>query len=496
VPTLGDNRKPNSTAVLTYNATRVDILHCNQFGVDSHGSQRVFFYFIRSGLHSLNTGRPLSARYSWYVVFVLMLCYTLSLIDRQIVSLLVAPMKRDLHINDTRIGLLQGLSFALFYTLAGLPLGRLADSQPRRKIITLGVAAWSILTAACSAARNFWALFLTRTGVGVGEAALSPSAFSLIADAFPPSQLGLALSFYSMGIYVGSGLAMIVGGSVVQSLSHRPELALPLLGTIASWRATFLIVGLPGLFIALLTLTIREPQRRALLRASDGSITRPPLRVVWQQLRLRIGSFLGISLAMVFQALCGYAFLAWGPAFLERTYAWTPGRAGHTLGVLTLLFGCAGMYLGGSLCDLWQRRGVSEAPLRVAVLSAAGTCALFPLALTIGNPTGTTFLLAVAIFVLAMPIGCSYAAVQLIFPNQVRGQVSALFLFILSSGGLSLGPLLPGLLSDYYFRDEKRIGASLAVTMATASILMLLISLATYRPYREHYSTAQSFHSG
>jgi len=443
----------------------------------------------------LNTYRPFSVRYAWYVVFVLMLCYTLSLIDRQILSLLVAPMKRDLHINDTRIGLLQGFSFALFYTLAGLPLGRLADSQPRRKIITLGVVAWSILTAACSAARNFWSLFFTRMGVGVGEAALSPSAISLIADAFPPDQLGLALSFYSMGIYVGSGLAMIVGGSVVESLSHLPQLTLPFLGTIASWRATFLIVGLPGLFIALLTLTIREPQRRALLRASDGSVAHPPLRVVWQQLRLRIRSFLGISLGMVFQALSGFAFLAWGPAFLQRTYAWTPGRAGHTLGVLTLLFGCAGMFLGGSLCDLWQRRGVPEAALQVAVLSAAGTCAFFPLAVTIGNSTWATVLLAVAILFLAMPIGCSYAAVQLIFPNQVRGQVSALFLFILSLGGLSLGPLLPGLLNDYYFHDEKKIGASLALTIATASILMLLLFRATYRSYREHYCAARSFHS-
>jgi MFS family permease len=444
----------------------------------------------------LNNYRPFSVRYAWYVVFVLMLCYTLSLIDRQILSLLVAPMKRDLHINDTRIGLLQGFSFALFYTLAGLPLGRLADSQPRRKIITVGVVAWSMLTAACSAARNFWSLFFTRMGVGVGEAALSPSAISLIADAFPPDQLGLALSFYSMGIYVGSGLAMIVGGSVVQSLSHLPELTLPFLGTIASWRATFLIVGLPGLFIALLTLTIREPQRRALLRAGDGSITHPPLRVVWQQLRLRIRSFLGISLGMVFQALSAFAVLAWGPAFLQRTYAWTPGRAGHTLGILTLLFGCAGMFLGGTLCDLWQRRGVPEGALRVAILSAAGTCAFFPLALTVGNSTWAVLLLAVGTLVLAMPIGTSYAAVQLIFPNQVRGQVSALFLFILSLGGLSLGPLLPGLLNDYYFHDEKKIGASLALTIATASILMLLIFLATYRSYREHYCSARSFHSG
>lgn len=439
--------------------------------------------------------RSFSLRYAWYVVFVLMVCYALSLIDRQILSLLVAPMKRDLHINDTRIGLLQGLSFALFYTLAGLPLGKLADSHPRRKLITAGIVAWSLLTAACSLARNFWSLFLTRMGVGVGEAALSPAAFSLIADAFPTSQLGLALSVYSMGIYLGSGIAMIVGGSVVQSLSGTPFLTLPVLGTIASWRATFLAVGLPGLLIALLTLTIREPQRRSLLR-TDNKSAQAPLRVVWEQLRKRIASFAGISLGMVFQALCGYVFLAWGPTFLQRNYGWSPGQAGHTLGVLTLSFGCAGMYLGGALCDQWQRRGIPEAPLRVAVLSAAGTFVFFPPAVTIGNPAVTTMLLAVAIFFLAMPIGCSYAAVQLIFPNQVRGQVSALFLFILSLGGLSLGPLLPGLLNDYYFHSEKKIGASMAITIGAASLLMLLICFLTYGPYRRHYREAQSFRTG
>src|SRR5262249_1865176 len=333
-----------------------------------------------------------------------MVCYALSLIDRQILSLLVAPMKRDLQINDTRIGLLQGLSFALFYTLAGLPLGKLADAHSRRKIITAGIVAWSLMTAACSLARNFWSLFFTRIGVGVGEAALSPAAFSLIADAFPTSQLGLALSVYSMGIYLGSGIAMIVGGSVVQSLSRTPSLTLPVLGAIASWRATFLAVGLPGLLIALLTLSIREPQRRALLH-TDNRAAQAPLHVVWDQLRKRIASFAGISLGMVFQALSGYVFLAWGPTFLQRAYGWSPGQAGHVLGVLTLLCGCSGMYLGGTLCDRWQRGSIAEAPLRVAVLSAAGTFVFFPPAVTLGNAAATTRLLAVSRFFLSTPIG-------------------------------------------------------------------------------------------
>jgi len=432
-------------------------------------------------------GRPGSLRYAWYVVFILMLCYALSLIDRQILSLLVGPMKRDLHISDTKVGLLQGFSFAVFYTLAGLPLGRIADAHSRRNLITAGLFAWSVLTAACSAAKSFWTLFFTRMGVGVGEASLSPAAFSLVADYFPPDRLGLALSVYSMGIYIGSGLALIVGGAVVQSLAHRPELALPVLGTIASWRATFLVVGLPGVFVALLTRTIREPRRRYLQRAADGQAPQLNFREFLRQLRLRLGSVAGISMGMVFQAVSGYAFFAWGPTFLQRTYAMSPGRSGRVLGLLTLVCGCLGMYIGGFLCDRWQRQGRHEAPLRVGVFSAAGAAVLFPLALNLSNPVWAVGLLAPAILFLALPIGCSYAALQLVLPNQLRGQVSALFLFILSLGGLSLGPLLPGLLTDYLFHSETKIGVALAITITVSAVLMGFTFWATYRPFRRHF---------
>jgi MFS family permease len=434
---------------------------------------------------------PVSLRYAWFVVFILMLCYALSLIDRQILSLLVGVMKRDLHISDTRVGLLQGLSFAIFYTLAGLPLGRIADTHNRRNLITVGVVAWSIMTAACSAAKNFWALFFTRMGVGIGEATLSPAAFSMIADYFPPARLGVALSTYSMGIYVGSGLALIVGGAVVQGLAQRPELTLPILGTIASWRATFLIVGLPGLLIALLVRTIREPQRSNLLRTAHGEASRLDLQDFLKELRLRAGSVAGISVGMVFQSACSYSFFAWGPTFLQRCYGWTPGHSGRTLGVITLICGCLGMYSGGSLCDRWQRWGVHDAPLRVGVFSAVGTVAFFPLALVVKDPAWTTALLVPAIFLLTLPIGCSYAALQLIFPNQLRGQISALFLFILSLGGLSLGPLVPGLLTDYFFHNEQRIGSALAITIGFGAVLMGITFWATYRPYRKDFRMAQ-----
>jgi MFS family permease len=436
-----------------------------------------------------------SLRYAWRVVLVLMVCYTLSFVDRQILSLLVGPMKRDLAISDTRVGLLQGVAFAWFYGLMGLPLGRLADTRNRRNVIIVGVVLWSFLTGACSAARSFWSLFLARMGVGVGEATLSPCAFSLISDYFPKEKLAGALSVYSMGIFIGSGIALIAGGSVVDAVARMPAVTLPLLGAVAPWRFTFLIVGAPGLAIALLLYTVREPIRRQLLRSSNGAPVRLQVHEVVVELRRRWQSVLGISVGMVFQSMGTYAFIAWAPAFLQRIHGWSAGQSGRALGLIIFVFGCLGMSAGGRLCDHWQKKGVSEAPLRVAVVSAIGAGILFAFALTAKQVDWTLFMAAPALFFLALPIGSSYAAIQLIFPNQVRGQVSALFLMILNLGGLSLGPLLPGLLNDYVFRNEKMIGTSLAITICVASALMLFTVRAVYEPYRIDYERMQASHS-
>jgi MFS family permease len=425
-------------------------------------------------------------RYAWYVVVVLMLCNTMSFVDRQILSLLVAPIKHDLGISDTRIGLLQGLAFALFYTFMGLPLGRIADTSSRRTLISFGVLFWSFMTALCSAAKSFWSLFLARMGVGVGEATLAPAAFSLISDYFSAGLLATALSIYSMGIFLGSGLALIVGGIVVTATSRMPAIDVPVLGLMASWRLTFLIVGLPGVAVALLVWTIREPLRRAALRSADGGVSKLSLGEVFAQLRLRWQSVIGIAFGMVFQTTCLFGFNAWAPSLFQRVYGWPADRTGLALGLITIPFGCLGMYTGGRLCDYWKSKGIREAPLRVAVWGAIGMLLFFVPALTAGSYTTTLALLAPAVFCMGLPIGSSFSAVQLIFPNQVRAQISALLLFILNLGGLTLGPLLPGVFNDYLFRSEKMVGSSLALSMGLASTAMAIVYRLTYRCYRTH----------
>ena len=199
---------------------------------------------------------------AWYALFVLMVCYTLSYIDRQILAFLVEPLKHELEITDTQIGLLQGIYFAMFYTFVGLPMGWLADRYSRRNIVAAGVLFWSVMTVLSGAARSYLTLSLARMGVGLGESTTNPCAFSMISDFFPKEKLSTALSVYMMGIQLGSGLALIIGGVVVQAVMQMPPMDLPWLGTLSPWRLTFFAVGLPGLVFALLVLTFKEPARR------------------------------------------------------------------------------------------------------------------------------------------------------------------------------------------------------------------------------------------
>ena len=216
----------------------------------------------------------------WIVVFILMLAYIFSFVDRYIINLLVEPMKRDMNLSDTQVSLLLGASFALFYSFLGIPLGRFADLYNRKKIIIGGIGLWSIMTALCGLTKNYGQLFLARMGVGIGEATLSPAAYSIISDYFSQKRLAMAISVYSLGIYLGSGLAYAGGGYLIQKLDKMENILLPLIGEIYAWQLIFIIVGLPGLLISLLVfLFVKEPVRQG------GQAQSPSLTEVWQYLK-------------------------------------------------------------------------------------------------------------------------------------------------------------------------------------------------------------------
>src|SRR5579863_2286178 len=314
--------------------------------------------------------KPKSVRrytYEWYVVIVCMLAYVFSFVDRQVLALMIEPIKHDLHLSDTQFSLLQGFAFSLFYAIMGMPIAYLADRFARPRIIAIGIALWSIATAGCGTAQTFAHMFAARLSVGVGEAALSPSTYSMLSDYFPKEKLGRALGVYSLGSFIGGGMAFLVGGYVIALLKHAAGFSLPVLGEVHVWQITFFIVGLPGLLIALLFFaTVRDPQRKGLASDINGQAMKvslpDTLRFIGKHRATFFCHFIGFS----FYAMTLYCLMSWSPAFYMRHFGLSPVEAGYKLGVVLLVANTAGVFCGGWLNDWFLRRGYRDAPMRAA----------------------------------------------------------------------------------------------------------------------------------
>lgn len=425
-----------------------------------------------------NNGYPSSVS-AWITVTILMVAYVLSFIDRQILNLLVGPIRRDLAISDTEMSLLMGLSFALFYTICGIPLGRLADTKSRRGLIAIGIIFWSAATAACGMAKQYWQFLFCRIGVGVGEAALSPAAYSLIADSFPPNRRATAMAVYGMGVYLGSGIAFLLGGLVIQFASAQGDVVLPVIGEVRPWQLIFLILGAAGLLFTLLMLAVKEPARRG-----AGAGVAVPLAEVGRYIRSNRRTVLCHNFGFAGLSFAGYGSAAWIPTFYIRTYGWDAGQVGVIYGSLVAVFGCLGIVFGGRLADWLAKRGRTDANMRVGLYAALGALPLVLMFPLMPNALWATVLLAPTIFCLSMPFGVAPAAIQEIMPNSMRGQASAIYLFVITLFGLGLGPTAVALVTDYVFADDNALRYSLLIVTTLAvfgSVLLLWRGLSPYR---------------
>jgi MFS family permease len=302
-------------------------------------------------------------------------------------------------------------------------------------------------------------------------------------DYFPPARRSLAISVYSMAIYLGAGLALLLGGVVVQVTSAAPSVGVPLLGEIRSWQAVMLAVGLPGILAALLLLTVREPQRRG--NAGAGV---PPVRVVVAYFRANLQTFSAHNIGFALLSLAGYGASAWVPTLYIRRFGWTAGEAGIRYGLLVTVCGTLGTLVGGWLADRWRRRGVVDANLRVGVVAAVG---MVPLSLgyTLSPQVWTSFgFLAGAQFLAGMPWGVAAAAVQEAVPASMRGQASALYLFAINLIGLGIGPTAVALATDQVFRNEELVHYSLALVTVAAQVGALVLLLSGLAPFRRTIS--------
>jgi len=429
--------------------------------------------------HAADSDYPPPHR-AWYAVAVLAIAYIFSFIDRQILSLLVAPIRRDLHISDTQMSLLMGISFALFYCLFGFPIGRMADSRSRRNIITAGVFTWSLFTAGCGLAASYLQMFVMRVGVGVGEAALSPPAYSLMADSFPPRRRPLALSVYGMGMFIGAGLALVLGGIIVARTSSGGIITLPLLGlSIFPWQLTFFIVGLPGLLIAALVLTVREP-----LRKERQSGTATPVNAVIAYIKEHRATFAYHHVATAMMSFGYYGTAAWIPSFLIRTYGWSAGRAGLVFGTVVTVFSSLGILSGGLFCQALAHRGYRDAHFRVGLTVALlllPAAVLYPL---MPSPWLAIALLVPFAFLSTMIFGVAPAALQVVVPNEMRAQVSAMYLFVVNIIGLGLGPTVIAVLTDHVFHNDNMLRYSLLIAGTGAYLVSALLWWLGLKPFR------------
>jgi MFS family permease len=413
------------------------------------------------------------------VVGVLTLASLAGWVDRLILSLMVVPIRHDLGISDTQMSLLIGLAFSVFYTLLGLPIGWLADRSSRRAIMGWGVAAWSVMTTLCGLAGSYGRLLLARVGVGVGEATLNPTVTSFLPEYFPPERLGSAMSVYSMGIFVGSGLAYVIGGAVVGWVETHGQVVLPLVGAIYPWQAAFFVVGAPGLLIALLFLTVREPPRRGGASARGAST-----RELFAYVRANLRSFGCVSLGYALSAMVNFGIAAWLATFLIRRYGWTGREAGTVQGVLTMTVGVAGVLAGGRVADWYVRHGKADGPLRVGVVGAVGM-----LVCASAYPFMPSAWLAVAWlvpvnFFAAFPWGAATAAAAEVVPARMRAQGAAVYFFVQNLVSSAIGPTFVAVITDYVFRADSAVGYSLAIVNVvgmSAAIVVLVYGMPAYR---------------
>lgn len=418
---------------------------------------------------------------AWYAVAILTIANVSGFVDRQILSLLVEPIKRDLHVTDTQVSLLMGLGFVVFYSLLGLPIGRWVDRGHRPRIVALGAAVWSVMTMLTGTASTYGHLFLARIGVGAGEATLGPAAVSIIADQFPQKRLGVAMSTYMMGTFLGSGVAYALGAYVVGRVDKPGIVTVPLVGAVHPWQLVFFFVGLPGLLVALLALTMREPRVSSPHAAQAGTTAQAPFAEVMAYLRANARTVGALSLGFACSASVNYGVGAWLATFLIRTHAWTVQEAGTLQGVLTFTIGPLGVMLGGRLTDRWSKQGHIDASLRVGVLGALGMllfAGLYPLV-----PTGTVaaaLLIPVNIFA-AMPWGAANAAIAEAMPPRMRGQGSAVYQLVVNLLSGALGPTAVALLTDQVFRDPLALRYSLSLT-AVVGMTLAIALLAWGRP--------------
>jgi MFS family permease len=421
-----------------------------------------------------------SPKTAWFTISMIGIVTVFGQMDRAIFYLLVSSIKRDLAFSDTQMSLLMGLAYSGAYFLFGLPIARLTDVWHRKIILPSALAAWSVGTALCALSSGFVSLFIARSIVGAGESVKGPCSVSMISDLFPRDKLPRAFAFYNLCIRGGEALALIVGGLLIGLLANV-TLELPGYGTMRDWHLVFLIFGVPGVLFALLFLAlVREPARHG--RTTKGSM---PIRDVAHFL------FKGPSRAVLLPILLAAAvgsiemvgIGSWRPVFYERTYGWGPADFAPIMGVTTLIITPIGLAAGAFLAERFARKGHADANMRIVLWVQVGS-----LPLGIISPLMPSFELALACSLLGsllvtMSAPAQLAAMQVVTPNELRGQVNALYMFTVAVLGQGLGPTAVALMTDFLFQSEADLRYAMVTLAAISGPITLGLIWMSLKPY-------------
>jgi MFS family permease len=407
---------------------------------------------------------------AWWMVAVLFSLYVLSWIDRLIVSMLVTPIKADLMLSDVQVSMVTSTSFAVFYAVFGLPLGWAADRFPRRWIIFGGVVLWAIATTACGFAETYEELLVARIFVGVGEAALLPAAYSLIADGFPQRLLTRATSTFQMAGKVGSAAAFGLGGIAIAFATAHTDIHIPFHGPAQPWQLVMMMVGVPGILLALLLFTFPDPGRRSIASATPGNGGAQIRAFVGGNWRLLGLMLVGTSCL----AICGYSMTNWVPAYIERRFGWEPLQYGAALSAMNMV-SAVSLLINGWIVDRLFARGMTDAHLRFYSWLILALMPVIGYMFFATNPWIFLACYCVAQFITVPFMVYVSSVMALIAPGEIRSRMLASFLFVFTILGLGAGPAIVAGLTDHVFGNEAEIGKSLAVVVISGAVVALIV---------------------
>lgn len=415
-------------------------------------------------------------QYRWYVVVVLLLAGITSYLDRNIIYLMVEPMRETMKLSDLQVSLLEGTAFAIFFLTMGMPLGALVDTRNRRNLIILGVTIWSVMTFCCGLAQNYEQLFLARMGVGFGEAVLGPAAFSIIADYFDPGTRAKASSVYNLSNFLGGAISITAGGAIIHALGAMSVIEIPVVGATLGWQAAFFVAATPGIPVILALLTVREPVRT---ETGRKSAEKPK---IMPQLKRHRSAYLAIYASYVLMTFVGLSTTAWGPTFLVRSFHLTPAQSGLILGPIGFT-AIIGALASGWLSDRFAKSKHSGGRFRTPlvgwpILLLATIGYLFSPALWQVLVCWGLMLIGGSIILVSCP-----PVLQDITPNRLRGRAQALFYVFSIAIGLGIAPALVALVTDRVFGDPAMLRYSLAVVQIPAIGLGWIIAWRGQRPY-------------